>query len=143
MSFSVVIMVWTGEHRGFAVRSFFENGRSFVAAQRAFRLHFNVPRRDPVPHHNVIAGWVRALEEIGFTTRPRGIGRPKLVRTPENVGAVRAAFEQSPRHSARKHATALSMSNCSLRRILHEDIKFHPYKMMIVQKLKPLDFKTV
>ena len=140
--FSLVIMVWTGDHRGFAVRSFFENGRSFVAAQRAFRLHFNVPRRDPVPHRNVIAGWIRALEETGSTTRSRGMGRPKSVKTPENMGAVRAAFEQSPRHSARKHVTALSMSNRFLRRILHEDIKFHPYKMMIVQELMPPDFQN-
>lgn len=135
-------MVWTGEHRGFAVRTFFESGRSFIATQRAFRLHFNIPRRDPVPHRNVIAAWVRALEETGSTTRPRGMGRPKTVRTPENVATVRAAVEQSPTRSARKHATALNMSNRSLRRILHQDLTFHPYKMMIVQELMPPDFQN-
>jgi len=64
---------WFGPE-SFAVRSFFENGRSFIAAQRAFRLHFKVPRRDPVPHRNVIAGWVRALEETTGSTTARPIG---------------------------------------------------------------------
>ena len=108
---------------------------------RRRRLHFNVPRRDPVPHRNVIAGWVRALEETG-STQGLGVWEDQSVRTPENVGAVRAAFEQSPKRSARKHGIALSMSNRSLRRIMHKDIKFHPYNMMIVQELMPPDFQN-
>ncbi|KAG8309410.1 hypothetical protein J6590_086690 [Homalodisca vitripennis] len=58
-----------------------------------FRVHFNIPRNDPVPHRNVIASWVRALEETGSTQRPKGMGRPKTARTPENVAVVRAAVE--------------------------------------------------
>lgn len=140
--FSVVAMVWSGEHRGFAVRTFFESGRSFIITQRTFRRHFNIPRHHPVPHRNVIANWVRALEETGSTIRPKGMGRPKTVRTPENVALVRAAVEQSPTRSARKHATALNMSDRSVRRILHKDLFFHPYKIMVVQELMPPDFNN-
>ena len=46
---SVAIMPWSGVHRGFVVRTFFENNHSIVATQRAFRLHFNIPRHGLIP----------------------------------------------------------------------------------------------
>lgn len=135
-------MPWSGEHRGFAMRTFLENGRSVVATQRAFRLHFNIPRHGPIPDGKAIRRWVEALEESGSTRRPRGSGRPKTVKTPENVALVKAAVEQSPRRSARKHSIALAMYNRSLRRILLYDLSFHLYKIRIVQELKPTDFEN-
>lgn len=78
-------MVWSGEQRFFVVRTFFENGRSFVATQRAFRLHFNLARHNTVPHRNVIASWVRTFKETGSTLKPRGSGRPCGVRF-QNLG---------------------------------------------------------
>lgn len=30
------IMVWTGEHQGFAIRADYENNKSLIATQRAF-----------------------------------------------------------------------------------------------------------
>ena len=41
----------------------------------------------------------------------------------------------SPRGSARKHAAALEISDRTVRRILHEELRFHPYKMAVVQQL--------
>ena len=63
-----------------------------------------------------------------------------MVRTPENVQLVRESIEQSPRRSARKHAVALGISDRSLRRIFHEDLSFHPYKLMPVQELNATDY---
>jgi phosphotransacetylase len=60
------------------------------------------------------------------------------VRTPENVETVRSSIQQSPKHSARKHATALGISSRSLR-ILHADLKLHPYKIMLAQELSERD----
>jgi hypothetical protein len=54
---------------------------------------------------------------------------------PENVEAVRTSVQQSAKRSARKHAMALGISSRSLRRILHTDLKLHPYKMMLTQEL--------
>jgi hypothetical protein len=34
-----------------------------------------------------------------------------------------------------KHAIALGISDQSVRRILHLDLQFHPYKMMVMQEL--------
>lgn len=132
MPLSVITMVWFGEQRGFAVRTFFENGCSFVSTRQAFRLHFNLVRHDSVPHRNVIASWVRKFGETGSTLKPKGLGRLKMARTPDNLTRVREALVQSPTRSARKHSTALGIADRSLRRILHKDLFFHPYKIMIV-----------
>jgi hypothetical protein len=126
---SVANMVWTGTHRGFAVH--FENNWSVVATQRTFRRRFNIPLNNAVPNGNTICSWVRQLEESGSTLRRRTHGRRRPIRTPENVQLVRASIQQSPRRSARRHAVALGMSDRSLRRILHFDLNFHPFKIMV------------
>jgi len=33
-------MVWTGVHRGFVVRAYYENNRSMIATQRVFRRNY-------------------------------------------------------------------------------------------------------
>ena len=137
---SVANMLWTGEHRGFAVRAYFENNQSVIATQRAFRRRFNIPRNNAVPQANTIRSWVRQLEATGSTLRRDTHGRRRSIRTPENVERVRAAVIQSPRRSERRHAVALGISSRSLRRILHMDLHFHPYKMMMAQELNQTDF---
>jgi hypothetical protein len=119
-------IVCTGTHRGFAVRVYFENNRSEVATQRTFWRRFNIPPNNAIPNGNTIRSWVRQLEESGSTLRTR-----RSIRTPENAQLVRASIQQSPRRSARRHAVALGMSDCSLRRILHFDLNFHPLKIMV------------
>lgn len=132
-------MLWTGVHRGCAVRIYFENNRSVVKTQRAFRREFNIPRNNSVPHANTIRSWVRQLEATGSTLTRHTHGRGRSTRTPENVQQVRVAVERSPRRSARRHAVALGMSARSLRRILHFDLHFHPYKIMMSQELSVQD----
>ncbi|KAL4706106.1 hypothetical protein ACJJTC_017886 [Scirpophaga incertulas] len=103
---------WSAEHRAFVVEAYFKSGDSVVAVQRQFR---------------------RPLKR-------NSMGRPRSARTPENVERVREAVEASPRRPARKQAAALRMSYRSVRRILRYDLHFHPYKMAIVQQLKPTDY---
>ncbi|KAF2356868.1 Protein of unknown function DUF4817, partial [Trinorchestia longiramus] len=140
--FLVAAMPWSSKYRSFAVHTYLENGHSVIATQRAFRLHFNIPRHGPIPDGKAIRRWVEALEDTGSTRRPKGSGGPKPVKTPENVALVQAAVEQLPRRIARKHSFALAMSNRSLRRILRYDLSFHPYKITIVEELKPTDVEN-
>jgi len=63
-------------------------------------------------------------------------GRPKSVRTSQNIAAVRTLIEQSSSRSARKHA-----STWNLRRFLHCDLKLQPYKIMFAQELSPVDWE--
>ena len=132
-------MLWSREQRAFAVESFFSNGRSLVATQRAFRARFEIPPHRLVPGRNSILSWVNAFRECGSVAKPRN-GLQRTIRTPENVERVRQSVLRSPRRSARKHAAAIGLSNTTVRRILHEDLHFHPYKLAVVQELTERDF---
>ncbi|GBL77013.1 hypothetical protein AVEN_12667-1 [Araneus ventricosus] len=67
-------------------------------------------------------------------------GRPRSVWTSQQVETVRQAVLRSLQHSARRHATGMGISVRSVRRILHLDLKFHPYKTMVVQEIKDHDW---
>ena len=125
---------WTGEERAFAIKACYQNGASLVRTRRAFRAHFNVPPNRPVPSNHTIETWVANCEGSGSTSK-KGGGSQKTVRTPENTERVREAFERSPHRSAVRHATTLGITARSARRILHNDLHYHPYKMQIVQAL--------
>jgi [histone H3]-lysine36 N-dimethyltransferase SETMAR len=138
----VVTMMWTGRQRAFVVEAFIKSNGSLIATRRAFRTHFALGRHDPVPHHKTILLWVENFRASGSALKNKPPGRPRNVRIPTNVDLVKQAIQQSPQRSARKHAVALGISDRSVRRILHLDLKFHPYKMMIVQELSEKDWET-
>ena len=132
-------MLWTREHRAFAVEAYFGNGRSIVATQRAFRARFIIPPRSSIPGRNSILSWIIAFHESGSIVKRR-LGAVRTARTPENVERVIQSFLQSPRRSARKHAAALRLSDRTVRRILHNELQFHPYKLTVVHELTDRDF---
>ena len=121
-------MRWNSEERAFAVEAYFSSGCSVIATQRAFRNRFNLAPLAPVPDRKSIVTWVTTFRQTASATR-RKTGVPRPIRSPENIEAVRASILQSPRRSARKHASALELSDRSVRRILHDDLHYHPYKM--------------
>jgi hypothetical protein len=132
-------MGWTDEHRGFVVEAYYENNRSVIATQGVFCTRFALGRNASVPDRKTILLWISNLRATGSTLKRKSLGRPRTIRTPENVEAIRASIQQSPKCSARKHAMALGISSRSLRRILHADLKLHPYKMMLAQELSERD----
>jgi len=67
-------------------------------------------------------------------------GPRRTVSTRENVEKVRQAMLSSPSCSARRHATELRFNDQTVRRILHKDLRLHPYKMAIVQELNVRDY---
>lgn len=134
-------MRWNSEERAFAVEAYFSSGRSVIATQRAFRNRFNLAPLAPVPDRKSIVTWVTTFRQTASATKRR-TGVPRPVRSPENIEAVRASMLRSPRRSARKHASALGLSDRSVRRILRDDLHFHPYKMAIVQELSERDFNS-
>jgi len=94
---------WTGVQSVFAVKSFYKNNDSYVAAQREFRKKFGIHGNSKVPSAHAIKTWVNNFEETGSTVNKK-CGSVKTVRTPQNIDAVRASFEQSPRRSAVRHS---------------------------------------
>lgn len=133
-------MVWSGQQRGFTVHAFIESGRSVTTTQRAFRACYSLGPSAPVPDRKTIISWVAKFLTTGSTLRKKAPGRPRTKRTPDAIEAVQRAIEQSPSRSARKHATCLGHSNRGLRRILHLDLRLHPYKSMMCQELSDADF---
>jgi hypothetical protein len=63
----------------------------------------------------------------------------KSVRTPDNVARLEGALQRSPTRSARRHAVSLGISDRTVRRTLHKDLHYHPYKIQIVHALKDVD----
>ncbi|PSN48539.1 hypothetical protein C0J52_05929 [Blattella germanica] len=129
-------MIWSLEHRVAAARFMHETG-SVVATQRRFRSHFNVPRHGGIPSRKTILQWVSKLENSGSLLDVKH-GLPKTVTTPENEARARQACERSPHRSACKQARVLGLSRRSLGCILI-NLKFHPYKIQVTQKLFPPD----
>ena len=101
--------------------------------QRIFRRHFNIRQNDSVPSHNTVLLWVRNFIETASAAKRKPPGREPSLTTPENIKGLHQAFVISRPQSARWNAIALRMSDHTVRRILHEDLNFHPYKMVMVQ----------
>jgi len=117
----------------------FKNGESVIVTQRKFRLHFIVPRHVRIPSRYTILLWVHKVRTTASATKKLGVSK-RTVRTPENLEALQIADDQSPRWSAIRHAQALRLSDTTVRRILHQDLDFHPFKLLIVQELNQQDF---
>ena len=142
MPFSVHNMAWSEEHHAFVVEEFIANGGSPIAMQHAFCIRFAFNRRDPVPDEKTIHNCVSNFRQTSSAPKKNSPGRPQTATELDNVAAVRAAIERSPRRSVRKHAIALQLSERRVRRMLHRDLKMHPYKMVIAQELSDRDFET-
>ena len=62
----------TGVLRAFAVKSFYKNNDSYVAAQREFRKKFGFHQNIKVPSAHAIKTWVNNFEETGSTVNKKG-----------------------------------------------------------------------
>jgi hypothetical protein len=116
-------------------KRFFKNNDSTTVTQRVFRRHFDILKNGNVPTRQTILNWVTQFR----TTASIVNKKPRTVRTPENLRRVAHAFQPSPQCSARRHSMALHLIPRTVRRILHEDLNFHPFKIQVVQQLLPRD----
>ena len=132
---------WTVEHRIFAYDAYVQNGESVTVVQRLFRVHFILGRRETVPSCNTILRWIHSLRTTGSIVKKKPPGPNKTVRMPENIKRVRQALIRSPGRSAQRHAHEMKLSHESVRKILQKDLKFHPYKMCVVQELRATDYE--
>ena len=65
--------------------------------------------------------------------------KPKTVHTPENTAAMAQSVCEAPSTSIHRRSQQLNISERSLRRIFHKDLGMTPYKVQLVQELKPID----
>ena len=81
----------------------------------------------------------KRVSETASAAKRKRPGREPSLRTPENIERLRQAFAMSPPRSASRNAIALRMSDRTVRRILLEDLNFHPYKMVMFQAINDQD----
>ncbi|GFW97780.1 hypothetical protein TNCV_1425431 [Trichonephila clavipes] len=53
-------MLWSRQQHAIAGETYFSNGRSVIAVQRAFRRHFDFPLRGGVPGRKCVLMWMEA-----------------------------------------------------------------------------------
>jgi len=129
------------EHRVFAYDSFIKIGELIPETQRFFRCRLNIGCHGNIPSRNTILRWVTSFRARGTIMKKKPPGPVATARTPQNVERVREAVVRSPTHFAQRHAVEFGISQSSVRQILHKDLGFHPYKMMIVQTLNKGDYQ--
>ena len=82
---------------------------------------------------------MRNFRETASLAKSKPTGTEPSLGIPENIEQVRQAFVRSPRRSANRNGIALRMYDVTVRRILHEDLNFHPYKMVMFQAINEKD----
>ena len=65
--------------------------------------------------------------------------RRRTVRTPQTIAAVQESVEEDANVSVRHRAQQLHLCRSTLWTILQKDLGLHPYKIQLVQELKPND----
>ena len=133
-------MAWSTEHRAFVVEIYFKCGDCVIAAQRWFCTHFGIGQHGRVPNRKTTLLWIYNFRQTSSALKRKSPDRPRSVQTPDTITRVRHAVITSPQRSAAKHAFAFGITDRSVRRNLHLDLKFHPYKIIIVQELQQRDW---
>jgi len=118
------------------IELYFEHHRSIIQTQRAYRRHFNM--LNP-PSESMIRRLVARFQEQGSVRDLPRSGRPCSVTNEENIQRVQESVEENPETSTRRRSAELQMSRRSLRRILRKNLHMFPYKVQLVQELKPGD----
>lgn len=94
------------------------------------------PPRVSVPSCQAINLRVRNFEATASTTKKQGGSVKTSSCTLEKIERTRKVWLWSPIKSARRHSIQLG----TLRSVLTNYLHYHPYKMQIVQALKPHDY---
>ena len=81
----------------------------------------------------------KEVKETGILIDTLKRKKSKTVRTPENIVAVAESVREAPSTSIHRLTQQLNISETSLRRILHKNLGMTPYKVQLVQTLKPID----
>ena len=79
------------------METLFKNHDSAIVTQRVFRRHFDIRRNGKVPTRQTILNWVTQFRTTASIVDKKPPGRPRTVRTPENVRRVAHAFHRFAR----------------------------------------------
>ena len=119
------------------LKTYFQSGESSTQTVRNLRNKFGIKE---VPSSQFVDQFVKRVREtwslLDKTTRSRS--RP--VRSAENIAAVAQSVLEHPSTSTLHRSQELNIPRTFLRKILHKDLGMKPYKVQMVQELKPHDY---
>jgi hypothetical protein len=116
----------------FAFVSLLKRSRRLVCSVRfVFVSTFNLQRG------RAFVFWNHQLEQTGCLCKVQSSGRPRV--SEENVGRIQESFECSPRRSTRRASRELGILQPTVWRVLRRRLLFKPYRLQLVQALRPND----
>ena len=130
------MIAYTLEQRWEILRHYFENHGNVAECVRKLRTDFGRREALSAPYVHYPA---KKVKETGILIDKSKRGKPKTMRAPENIAAVAESMCESPLTSIHRRSQQLNISETSLRRILHKDLGMTPYKVQLVQELKPIE----
>ena len=75
--------------------------------------------------------WCKMIDQTGTVSSSRSPGCPRIIRTSTTIEKVKNRLKGGGRVSARKLSKELKLSRTSIQRILKDDLRCFPYKIII------------
>ena len=107
-----------------------------VLISRKLRSDFGRRETPSAPYVRYLA---KKVQETDILVDKPKREKSKTVRTPESIAAVAESVCEASSTSIHRSSQQLNISETSLRQILHKDLGMTPYKVHLIQKLKPID----
>jgi transposase len=126
----LVLKMATAQQRSLCVLQLGKK-ESVTAVQRAFRTPFHM---EP-PSRISIYAWYKKFEQKGCICKNKSPGRPSV--SDATMERVRACFQRSPQKSTCRAGRELQLPQTTVFKILRERFLIKPYKLQLVQALKP------
>ena len=127
---------YTPRERSEIVEIYIQQKKSIVKTQRAFKTLKNVRS---APSKNTIKRLYEKFSTGKALSNPKRPYKSRPRRSAENIAAVRASVERSPRTSQKRRSQQLGMARSTLQRIIRIDLHLFPYKIQLTQRMLPAD----
>ena len=116
----------------------FQDNGSVVSVQINYRRLFG---NETSPSKKCIKALVLKFKETGTTEDKPRCSRPRNIRTDASIQRVAVSVAHNPKTSTRRRCSQLGMTRSSLRNVLVNKLKYHPYKIQITQELQLTDYQ--
>lgn len=128
----------TPEQRFQIVEIYFQNQCSIKNVYRALREFYGAHNR---PSETTIKNVITKFRSTFTLLDAKPPTRRRRVRTEENIAVVEASVEENDNLSIRRRAQQIGLCPSTLWKILRKDLGLVPYKIQLVQELKPHDHR--
>ena len=103
------------------------------------KFHKKYGKNSTPPSRRVILIWYKNFKETGHMQSDAKRGRKPVCDS--TVNAVNELFSNNPNTSVRQAAQSVPVRKSSVHRIVKNNLKLYPYKIQIVQAIKPGDYE--